>query len=118
MIKESFTELEKQTISNQIKNILLEDVEREMNQLIQIGKSAHTVSARSRVGNNIVDYFTFSQRLSTRGKYNINFYEFIVNLDEFKKKKFIQTMLNYYSNVKNKKNTMRNLSLYKLKCQS
>jgi len=105
MIKETFTELEKQTISNQIKNILLEDVEREMNQLIQIGKSAHTVSARSRVGNNIVDYFTFSQRLSTRGKYNINFYEFIVNLDEFKKKKFIQTMLNYYSNVKNKKNT-------------
>jgi len=105
MIKETFTELEKQTISNQIKNISLEDVEREMNQLIQIGKSAHTLSPRSRVGNNIVDYFTFSQRLNTKGKYNINFYEFIVNLDEFKKKKFIQTMLTYYSNVKNKKNT-------------
>ena len=34
-------------------------------------------SPRSLVGNNVVDYFTFTQRLETKGKYNINFYEFI-----------------------------------------
>jgi hypothetical protein len=105
MIKEDFTELEKKTISNQIKNITFEQVEREMNQLIKIGKNAHMASSRCRIGNNVVDFYTFSQRLNTKGKYNINFYEFIVNLDDFKKKKFIQTMLTYYANVKNKKNT-------------
>jgi 16S rRNA G966 N2-methylase RsmD len=41
-------------------------------------------------------------RLNTKGKYNINFYEFIENIEEYKKKKFIQNMLTYYSDVKNK----------------
>jgi 16S rRNA G966 N2-methylase RsmD len=97
--------LEKNIIAKQIKNISMEQVEREMNQLIQIGKNAHLESPRSRIGNNVVDYFTFQQRLETKGKYNISFYEFIENLEEFKQKKFIQTMLTYYSNVKNKNNT-------------
>lgn len=102
MIKETFTNDEKIDISRQIKNITLQDIEKEMNQLIQIGANAHTISPRSRIGNNIVDFFTFKQRLATRGKYNINFYDFIVNIDEFKKKKFIQNMLHYYDTVKNK----------------
>lgn len=102
MIKENYTNDQKVEISKQIKNISLEDIDKEMNKLIQIGTSACTMSSRSRIGNNIVDYFTFSQRLSTKGKYNINFYEFIINIDDFKKKKFIQTMLHYYDTVKNK----------------
>jgi len=102
MIKEEYTQDQKKEISNQIKNIPLEEVEREMNQLIQIGENACTMSPRSRIGNNVVDYFTFSQRLSTKGKYDVNFYEFLANIDEFKKKKFIQNMLEYYETVKNK----------------
>jgi 16S rRNA G966 N2-methylase RsmD len=102
MIKEEYTQDQKKEISNQIKNIPLEEVEREMNQLIQIGENACTMSPRSRIGNNVVDYFTFSQRLSTKGKYDVNFYEFLDNIDEFKKKKFIQNMLEYYETVKNK----------------
>ena len=102
MIKETFTNEEKVEISRNIKNIDFQDIEKEMTQLIQIGENACTMSPRCRIGNNIVDYFTFSQRLSTKGKYNINFYEFIVNIEEFKKKKFIQNMLHYYETVKNK----------------
>lgn len=102
MIKETYTNEEKTEISKQIKNITFCDIDKEMKQLIAIGDTASSMSSRSRIGNNVVDYFTFSQRLSTRGKYNINFYEFIVNLDEFKKKKFIQNMLHYYETVKNK----------------
>ena len=67
MLKESFTDFEKQTISNQIKNISLETIEREMVQLVEIGGNAHTASPRCRIGNNIVDYFTFQQRLETKG---------------------------------------------------
>jgi 16S rRNA G966 N2-methylase RsmD len=102
MLKDTYTNQEKLEISKQIKNITLEDIEEEMKKLIQFGSNVHSLSPRSRIGNNIVDYFTFSQRLSTKGKYNINFYEFIVNIDEFKKKKFIQNMLLYYETVKNK----------------
>ena len=96
---------DKNFIANQIKNITMGDVEEEMNKLIQIGENAHTMSSRSRVGNNVVDYFTFRQRLETKGKYDVSFYEFIERIDEFKKKKFIQTMLTYYKEVKNKNNT-------------
>lgn len=92
-------------IAHQIKPITLDDVNREMQQLIDIGKQAYTIGPRSRIGNNIVDYFTFSQRLKTKGKYDINFYEFVANIEEFKKKHFIKNMLTYYKDVKNKKGT-------------
>jgi hypothetical protein len=95
----------KREIANKIKNISLEDIDTEMNELIKIGINADTMSARSRIGNNIVDFFTFKERLETKGKYNVNFFEFIENIEEFKKKKFIQNMLLYYENVKNKNNT-------------
>jgi predicted RNA methylase len=96
---------EKELISNKIKNINISDIEQEMKKLIEIGNSSHTIGPRSRVGNNVVDYFTFLQRLETKGKYDVNFFEFIEKIDEFKKKKFIQTMLKYYKDVKNKNNT-------------
>ena len=97
---------DKNFISKQIKNINFKEVEREMDKLIEIGKTdCSHISSRSRIGNNVVDYFTFTQRLETKGKYNTNFFEFIKNIEEFKKKKFIQTMLTYYRDVKNKNNT-------------
>jgi hypothetical protein len=113
MIAEKFTKTEKQTIASQIKNISIEDVEREMNKLIKIGYNVASIVPRPRVGNNIVDYFTFVQRLETKGKYDVNFFEFIKNIDEFKKKKFIQTMLTYYKNVKNVQNYKNEYVVYK-----
>jgi predicted RNA methylase len=105
---------DKELIVKSIKNISLETVEREMNKLIKNGSNNMAdLSPLSRVGNNIVDYFTFKQRLETRGKYNVNFYEFVANIDEFKKKKFIQNMLTYYKDVKNKNNTKTEYTVLK-----
>jgi len=84
-----------------IKPITYATIEKEMDQLIAIGKNAATMSPRCRIGNNIVDYFTFVERLHTKGKYNVSFYEFLSNLDFFKQKKFIQNMFAYYERVKN-----------------
>lgn len=56
---------------------------------------------RCRIGNNVVDFFTFQERLETRGKYDVTFYDFVKNIEEFKKKKFIQNMFTYYATVKN-----------------
>lgn len=97
--------LDKQMIANKIKNISFSAVESEMNELIKIGTNALNMSPRCRIGNNVVDYFTFMQRLETKGKYNANFYDFLLRLDEFKQKKFISNMLEYYATVKNKNNT-------------
>ena len=105
--------LDRKFIAEKIKNISINDVEREMNELIKIGKDAHTIGPRSRIGNNIVDYFTFVERLDTKGKYDTSFFEFIKNIEEFKKKKFIQTMLTYYKDVKNKNNTKNEYIVYK-----
>jgi predicted RNA methylase len=113
MEAEKFNEEDKKFIAKQIKNITMGDVEEEMNKLIQIGENANTMSSRSRVGNNVVDYFTFRQRLETKGKYDVSFYEFIERIDEFKKKKFIQTMLTYYKEVKNKNNTKNEYIVFK-----
>ena len=74
------SEEDKKFIANKIKSISIIDVDNEMNNLIKIGKNASTIGPRSRIGNNIVDYFTFLQRLETKGKYDTNFFEFFKSL--------------------------------------
>jgi tRNA1(Val) A37 N6-methylase TrmN6 len=94
---------EKQIIANKIKCISEIDIKNDYEKLKKMATEANAVefNERCRVGNNVVDFFTFRERLETRGKYNINFYDFIANIEEFKKKKFIQTMLTYYETTKN-----------------
>jgi len=113
MYNEFFTSSEKASIAKEIKNISIEDVATDFNNLKEIGSDAENVSNRCRIGNNVVDYFTFNERLETRGKYNINYFEFIANIEEFKKKKFISNMLDYYANVKNKNNTKNKYIVWK-----
>ena len=105
MIPETFNELDKVIISRHIKPITSADTKTDFLKLKEIGSSASLVSSRSRVGNNVVDFFTFKERLNTKGKYSMNYYEFITNLEEFKKKKFINNVLTYYRDVKNKNKT-------------
>jgi len=102
LLKDNFTEEERNQIALQIKPKNQNLIEKEMESLKSLGQEAYKMSERCRIGNAIVDYFTFPQRLCTKGKYNVNFFEFIVNIDYFKQKKFIQNMLEYYNNVKNK----------------
>ena len=113
MLKENYTKQEKIAIARYIKDIKIEHVEEEMNKLIKIGEKAEIISERSKIGNDIVDYFTFLQRLETKGKYDINYFEFLVNLDTFREKKFIQTMLKYYEDVKNKNKTKHEYKVLK-----
>ena len=79
---------EKQIIANKIKCISEEDVKNDYEMLKNM-VTAVEFNERCRVGNNVVDFFTFRERLETRGKYNINFYDFFTNIEKFKKKKFI-----------------------------
>jgi len=113
MIKESFSKDEKILIAKHIKDIKIADIEEDMNKLIKIGEKASMISERSNIGNNIVDYFTFVARLETKGKYDANYFDFLVNLETFREKKFIQTMLKYYEDVKNKNKTKHEYKVLK-----
>lgn len=113
MLKENYTKEEKINIAKKIKDIKMEDVEEDMNKLIKIGEKAYMISERSKIGNNIVDYFTFLQRLETKGKYDVNYFEFLVNIETFREKKFIQTMIKYYEDVKNKNKTKNEYKVLK-----
>jgi hypothetical protein len=92
-------------ISRLIKPITSADAIEDFNKLKMIGSSASSSSSRCQIGNKMVDYFTFTERLNTKGKYNTSFYEFVSNIEVFKKKKFISNMLTYYETEKNKNKT-------------
>ena len=113
MYKECFSPEKKLEIAKKIKKITLCDVELDFADLVNIGENAGNISERCRIGNNVVDFFTFTERLHTKGKYNCNYFEFISNLEEFKKKKFIKNMLKYYENVKNKNKTKNKYIVWK-----
>jgi 16S rRNA G966 N2-methylase RsmD len=95
-ISEIDAELDFKALKNIVDNALLS-----ANTNTNDNNATGRIEFKERVGNNIVDFFTFQERLETRGKYNIHFYDFVKNIDEFKKKKFIQNMFTYYSTVKN-----------------
>ena len=57
-------------------------------------------SGRSRLGNKIVDAFTFVERLHTKGNQHVNFYEFWEKRDVYKKRPYVKNMLAFYKNRK------------------
>ena len=75
-----FDDISKISISKKIKMITLDDAKKDFNKLKLIGDDFSSISPRCRTGNNTVDYFTFTERLNTKGKYDINFFEFIDNI--------------------------------------
>ena len=54
------------------------------------------IRPRNRFGANFVDFFTMSRRLATVGKEGISFYEFWSRKSEYKKKRYIQNILDSY----------------------
>ena len=99
--------LSEKEIAFQIKPISQEMCEEDYTQLVKMGEKMkkgeeNVVTDRCRIGNNVVDFFTFEERLRTRSKYNIHFYDFVEQIEYYKGKKFIDNMLTYYKNVKNK----------------
>jgi hypothetical protein len=53
------------------------------------------LTGRSKLGCNIVDHYFFAERLITVGKKLINFLEFVENIEYYKTKKYIQTLLTF-----------------------
>ena len=54
-------------------------------------------SVNSRVGTKFIDYYTFKQRLHTRGIKNMNYLEFVSN-DEYLSRPYIKNLIEYQKN--------------------
>jgi hypothetical protein len=86
---------QKKRLANQLQNISKEDAIQDFERLKQIHCNAQK-KGLSRIGNKVVDYFTLTERLNTRGNKGISFYDLLYNKSRISKLRYIQNMLSYY----------------------
>lgn len=81
-------------ICKELKDISLSSVCEEWETLSQMGVEAiSNVKGRSRLGCNLLDYYFFEQRLLTIGNKGIHFFDFLEQIEVYKTKPYIQTLL-------------------------
>lgn len=77
-----------------LKQISFEKIKKEWDHVKKLSlQELNEINEKSKIGCNIVDYYFFEQRLKTKGNKGINFYEFVENIEYYKTKKYIQTLL-------------------------
>jgi len=91
-----FKSKKKHEICLQIKNISYNKVLTEWNKMRQLIESQkQELNGRSKLGCDFLDYYFFSHRLETIGNKGINFFDFLENIEYYKTKKYIQTLLTF-----------------------
>jgi len=88
-------------IADRIQTIPRQTIHSEYHKLRHMScSSILKTSGRSRLGNKIVDAFTFVERLHTKGNQNVSFFEFWEKRQVYKKRPYIRKMLDFYKNRK------------------
>ena len=91
--------MNKLQILKDIKDISFESVLKEWSEIKKKSQEEiQNINGRSRLGCNVIDYYFFEQRLETIGNKGINFYQFVEQIEFYKTKKYIQTLLTYCEN--------------------
>jgi hypothetical protein len=88
----------KKKIANELYNYSLDEIKEDFLKLKEIKCS--NVNVKSLIGNKLVNYFTAYERLDVIGSKNINFYDFLTNINTIKKKKSYISLENYYGDKK------------------
>jgi hypothetical protein len=91
----------KKNIAIEIKNINIKKVFTEWDELKKLSEKPQELeclNGRSKIGCDLIDYYFFLNRLETAGNKGIHFYDFIKNIDYYKTKTYIQTLLTYCTN--------------------
>jgi len=84
------------SIAKSIKCIEFSEVEEEWNEIVlSIENGSMERNGRSKLGNKIIDYYFFEERLQTKGKNGICFYEFVNDIETYGEKRYIQTLMNF-----------------------
>jgi hypothetical protein len=92
----------KRKIANKIFGYTSHQLERDYTRLKSITcKNIKKYSPIAEVGNKFIDNYTGMERLNTKGKQGISFYEFWDNKRKYKKEKRIKNLLKYYKDYPN-----------------
>lgn len=109
-------------VAAQIKPITLEEAIKDFVSLSKVyfppafQKVETKMKSESRIGNKFIDYFTFTERLNTRTRKGMNFYEFAVDT-EYHKRSYIKNLLVYQEHLKVNELT-KLYRIYSLHCGS
>jgi tRNA G10 N-methylase Trm11 len=91
--------MDKSQIVKELKDITFLEVLKDWVEIVaKSPEEIENLNGRSRVGCNLIDYYFFEQRIETIGNKGINFFQFVDDIDNYKKKKYIQTLLTYCEN--------------------
>ena len=83
-------------ISSTLKSITLNKVKKEWDTISCLTtEQLETLNGRSKLGCDIVDYYFFTERLVTIGKKGIHFFDFLRDIEYYKTKHYIQTLLSF-----------------------
>ncbi len=99
----SMTLEEKMHLAKQIRDYSADEIAVDFNKLRAIGKKAGEQSPRTKVGNKVVDAFTFMERLNTvsyKGK-DMSFYFFWKNREKYESRENIQKFMEYQKKDRN-----------------
>jgi hypothetical protein len=103
---------EKEEIAKRIKPISKNDVLDDFNKLQNV--DLNKVKPHSRVGNKVVDYFTFQERLNTKGRRNISYFELVTNIDDYKDRGSYKRIFSFMNENKRYKNINEYTRIYNL----
>uniref|UniRef100_A0A6C0HXI9 Uncharacterized protein n=1 Tax=viral metagenome TaxID=1070528 RepID=A0A6C0HXI9_9ZZZZ len=88
--------MSKNEISTILKDISLFKVQKEWSKLKNISsEELENLNGRNKLGCDFIDYYFFQNRLETIGNKGINFYDFLENIEYYKTKTYIQTLLTF-----------------------
>ena len=79
-----------------LKKIPLETVIKEWSKLKELSyEEISNLNGRSRLGCDLIDHYFFKNRIETIGNKGIHFFDFLENIEFYKSKKYIQTLLTF-----------------------
>lgn len=87
--------IEKHELAIQIREYSPEQISDDFARLRAIGYRAKNQSSRIHVGNRVVDWATFPQRLDTIGSKGISFYDFWQNRESYRRKSYVKKYIEY-----------------------
>ena len=89
--------IQKDEISHELKSFTKEEIEEDYNHLMELGKKQTwlPIDYNRKYGMNTVDFFTFTERLNTKGNKNVTFFEMLEHTKELKTKHYVKNIFTH-----------------------
>ena len=91
-----FNSSQQKKITHELLPITLEDAREDFKKIDDLTcETLKKMPPKSKVGNDAVDFFTYQERLNTKGNKHISFFDLYTNKDFFMEKTYVKNILAY-----------------------